>query len=63
MSNANLKEIHLMVLAGWKRAANRDISNSRKLTEMMADMESRPVPLGQQTRPEQVEKKRRPTSG
>ena len=52
-----------MVLARWKRAANRDISNSRKLTKMMADMESRPVPLAQQNfRPRQVETKRRSTS-
>ena len=64
VSNANLKEIPPMVLARLKRASNRDNSNSRKLKEMMADMESRPVPLAQQHfRPQRVETKRRSTSG
>ena len=45
VSEANLKKTPPMVLARWKTAAYKDNSTSRKIVEVVADMETSPGPV------------------
>ena len=63
MSEAKLKETPPMVLARWMTAAFRDNSTSRKLAEVMADMEAASSPVTEKVfKPQKVKIKRGSTS-
>ena len=62
--DANLKETPPMVSTRWKTAAYRDNSTSRKLAEVMADLESASDPVTEEDfKPQRKKIKRRSTSG
>ena len=63
MSEANLKETPPMVLARRKSAAYKVDSTSRKLVELMTDMETASGPVKEENfKPQRVKTKRRPYS-